>query len=243
MKRFFRRIGEKARDPVQSPVTIVAFGDSVTQGVMEHNELDLESVYHRVLQSELEHFFPCTTFSTVNAGVSGGTVRQALERLEPDVMSRGPDLVLIAFGLNDSLCGEDGLPEFSEGLHSIVHKIREKTEADVLFLTPPFMARRRNGRIHPDHIPMADHIIETQTQNILSRYAQAIREVSRALDVPLADIHKEWERLAAENLDTDVWLVNGLNHPGPKGHSLAASVVFHRLLACRETGNGTLALP
>jgi len=234
MRRFFARIDAKARDVLQSPVTVVALGDSVTQGVMEHNMLDGENVYHRVLQRRLEEFFPNTTFSTINAGVSGGSVPQAMDRLERDVLRYRPDLVLVAFGLNDSLAGADGAPAFGEGLRFIVRTIREKTESDVMLLTPPMMARRISCRIHPDHMSMAEQILETQNSGTLDLYAGAIRRVACEQGVPIADIHQEWKRMAANNLDTDTWLINGLNHPDARGHRLAASLILHRLLASRE---------
>ena len=109
MRRFFQRIRDKAKDVAQSPILTIAFGDSVTQGAMQLHSLDAEGVYHRLLEKELAAFFPTTTFSTINAGVSGGSAPQAVERLERDVLRHDPDLVLIAFGLNDSLSGLEGL--------------------------------------------------------------------------------------------------------------------------------------
>ncbi len=234
MRRFFRRIAEKARDVAQPPVVTVALGDSVTQGVMEHNVLDSQHVYHRLLQSSLEDFFPTTTFSTINSGVSGGNVPQALERLDRDVIAYQPDLVLIAFGLNDSLQGEAGLSSFAEGLSAIVHRIREGSSADIILLTPPFMARKPSHRIHPEHLPMTEKILETQNSGMLGCYADAVRCVASQDQVPLADIQKEWQRLADCSLDTDLLLINGLNHPDQRGHRLAATLVFHLLLQQRE---------
>lgn len=234
MNRFFARIAAKARDPGQAPVLTVAFGDSVTQGVMEHRRLDSAAVFHRVLQTRLEQYFPATTFSTINAGVSGDNVAGALARLERDVLRHRPDLVLVAFGLNDSLGGLDGLAKFEQGLETIVSRIRGETEADMLLLTPPFMATRRGEKIHPDHVAFADVIIGAQTSGALVEYARTIRELGLRHGVIVADVHAEWKQLAEDGLDTDVWLVNGLNHPGPDGHHLAASVVFHELLAARK---------
>jgi len=233
MKRFFQRIHEKAKDVSLPPVLIVALGDSVTQGVMEQNVLDSANVYHRLLQGELESFFPTTTFSTINAGVSGGSAPQALLRLERDVLRHDPDLVLVAFGLNDAGQWLEGLKTFIDALHGIVARIKRETAADIVLLSPSFAARRTSFRIHADHAGMAAGIIQTQTSGILARYAQAIRDVAAASGVALADIHREWTRLAEDGLDTDVWLSNGLNHPDRRGHKLAASLIFQTLLSQR----------
>jgi len=236
IRRFFRRIEEKAHDVAQPPVLSVAFGDSVTQGCMELGRLDPVGVYHRGVQARLEEFFPTTTFSTINAGVSGGDVSRALGRLERDVIRHAPDLVLVAFGLNDSLGGREKLDVFGEGLGRIIAGVRKETEAAVVLLTPPFMATRVSPRIHPNHAEVAERIIRAQADGTLADYAEKIREVARAEKVLLADVHAEWTRLRNSGADTDGWLSNGLNHPDERGHRLAAAVVFYRLLSAREGG-------
>lgn len=233
MNHFFQRISAKARDAAQPPVLIAAIGDSVTQGVMEHISLDAEGVYHHHLQKKLESFFPTTTFSTINAGVSGGSAAQGVERLERDVLRHQPDLVLIAFGLNDCLGGQESRSRFQEALHTIARRVTRETYAPVVFLTPPFMARRRSHRIHPEHVDIAEVIIDAQVSGTLASYAEAIREVSLQTGAILVDVHAEWTRLAEDGLDTDLWLSNGLNHPDRRGHRLAADLLFHSILSNR----------
>lgn len=235
LERFFRRIKDKALDVSQPPVLIVALGDSVTQGCMELGRLDPAVVYHREVQTRLEAFFPTTTFSTINAGVSGGDVPQALDRLDRDALRHEPDLVFVAFGLNDALGGQGTLASFGKGLGEIVSRIRARTEAAVMLLTPPFMATCVTDRIHPGHSDLAGKIIQAQTDGTLSAYAEKIREVSRERETLLADIHAEWERLRETGADPNQWLANGLNHPDLRGHHLAATVVFHRLLSSRAS--------
>lgn len=233
MKHFFDRINEKALDPRQAPVLIIALGDSLSQGVMEHRFLDPSAVFHRHVQSMLEDFYPCTTFSTINAGVSGDNVRGGGERLERDVISHQPDLVVIGYGSNDSLKGSEWIPEFDLGLREIICRIREQTEADLLLLTPPFMATATSARIHPEHQIYVEEIIGAQTSGSLSAFAERVREIARDEKIPLADVNREWIRLKDAGFDTDVWMVNGLNHPNPAGHRLAALAIFHALLCQR----------
>ena len=204
---------------------------------------DLESsvrsrVYRRKqqeLQEQLEAFFPTTTFSTLNAGVSGGSTAQALGRLQRDVIRHQPDLVLIAFGLNDSTRGLEKIDAFADDLRKIVKAVRGQTEADVVLLTPPYMATKPTERIHPDHEGVTEIILRAQRDGALAAYAENIRCVASELAVPVADIHAEWKRLSESGTDTDLWLCNGLNHPDARGHQLAATVVFHTLLNGRPT--------
>lgn len=235
MNRFQSRIREKALDAAAPPIITVAFGDSVTQGVAEHRRLDPPGAYHALLQRGLEDHYPTTTFSTLDAGVAGSTARQALSRLERDVIRHQPDLVLIAFGLNDAVGGGDAkLPEFEAALREIVATTHARTEADIVLLTPPHMATRRHAhRIHPEHEAVADSIITAQTSGTLARYADAIRSLGHRLSGPrlmLADIHSEWTRLRETGTDTDLWLVNGLNHPDARGHRLSATLLLSALI-------------
>ncbi len=235
MKRLFQRIHEKAENVAAPPVLIAAFGDSVTQGVMEHRMLDGQGVFHRLLQTKLENFYPTTTFSTLNAGVSGDSAVRALDRLDRDVIRHDPDLVLVAFGLNDSLDGRKALPQFDSAIRQIVLRVRQQTEADLILVTPPFMARCKGHRIHVEHEAMAERIIQTQNEGILGLYAEAIRKIAMDSAIGLADVHAEWQRLSATGLDTDTWLINGLNHPDARGHHLAGELIFQVILQGRES--------
>ncbi len=234
MKRFFDRIAKKALDPRQPSVVICALGDSVTQGVMEHRWLDPSATYLRRLQIALEEFFPTTTFNTLNAGVSGDQVTGGLERLDRDVIQHQPDLVLLAFGLNDCLKGISNTGEFGKTLTKIVGRLQNETEADIVLVTPPFMATRAGSRVHPEHSPFAGDIARCQNDGTLAAYAEIIRQVSSREKLALADVHAEWKRLQKAAVDTDLWLSNGLNHPDARGHQLPATVIFHALLSGRE---------
>ncbi|MDD5348211.1 MAG: GDSL-type esterase/lipase family protein [Candidatus Omnitrophica bacterium] len=76
---------------IDSPGTaVVCFGDSVTYGYgAEEN-----GSYPAVLQS-------LTPVPVVNAGINGDTTREAVKRVDNDVLDRDPLLVVIEFGGND----------------------------------------------------------------------------------------------------------------------------------------------
>jgi xylose isomerase len=82
-------------------------------------------------------------------------------------------------------------------------------------------------------VQQADNIIRAQTDGTLGQYAEAIRQIAGEEKTYLADVHREWENLAGDGLDTDVWLVNGLNHPDHRGHKLACSIVLNEILFIR----------
>ena len=83
--RLIARIQENTADVRSRPVTIVAFGDSVTMGCMAAGEFDFEHVYHARFRRLLEQRFKGTVFNVINSGVDGDTAAGALSRLERDV--------------------------------------------------------------------------------------------------------------------------------------------------------------
>ncbi len=75
-------------------LTIVAFGDSLTEGAGASRGNDYPSQLSRRLGVEI-----------INRGVGGNTTAQALERLERDVLSLNPGIVIVILGGNDFLRG------------------------------------------------------------------------------------------------------------------------------------------
>lgn len=87
-------------DPSPQPLTIVAFGDSLTAGYM----LQPNQSFPAQLQMALEargH-----KVSIVNAGVSGDTTAGGLDRLAW-TLQPVPDAVILELGANDALRGSD----------------------------------------------------------------------------------------------------------------------------------------
>jgi lysophospholipase L1-like esterase len=70
--------------------TIICFGDSLTYGTGAGPGMDYPSQLSKMIGRPV-----------INAGVPGDTTAGALKRLEQDVLSRSPDLVLITLGGND----------------------------------------------------------------------------------------------------------------------------------------------
>lgn len=99
---------------------VIAFGDSLVQGVGASAGQDLVSVLSRRLRIPI-----------INAGRSGDTTASALARLDGSVLSRRPRVVLVVLGGNDLL---RRLPreQTMENLETIVTRIRDRGAAVVL---------------------------------------------------------------------------------------------------------------
>jgi lysophospholipase L1-like esterase len=187
--------------PTSRPFKIIAFGDSITAGG-EASSPDLQ--YPARYADYLRHRLPRAQITFENGATGGDTTRDGLQRLDEKVLSRSPDLVLVAFGMNDHNIPGFGvpLPEFQSNLTQIVTQIRDKTGADVILLSafPP----------NPDwHFG----------SHSMAQYAAATKQVADQLQVPYADVYATWSRVL-ERKDAPSLLGNNINHPNDFGHWL-----------------------
>jgi len=226
LNHFQQRIQDKKADQRQPPVLLVAFGDSVTQGCMECGLLDPAHVYHQKLKQMLESAHPYTTFSVLNAGVEGDSASGGICRLQRDVIRHDPDLVLVGFCLNDAMQGTKGIETYSASMKTILTRIMSETSADIILLTPNFMASRETHRIHEKHIQYAKNMLACQNDVVLAAYVRALREIGSSLHISVADVYAEWEHMATDGVDTTSLLCNGLNHPDVSGQSLIAETIW-----------------
>jgi acyl-CoA thioesterase-1 len=93
---------------------IVCFGDSITAGYGVGQGL----AFPALISERLD-------VSVVNAGVDGDTTRDALARLERDVLERDPRIVIVEFGGNDFRKNVEKQETFTN-LDSIVGRITER---------------------------------------------------------------------------------------------------------------------
>lgn len=88
----------------QIPTRIVALGSSSTQG---YGAASAEQSYPHRLQVELTARLPGLSLEVINAGIGGQTILTMAERIDADVLSRDPDLVIWQVGSNALLRGVD----------------------------------------------------------------------------------------------------------------------------------------
>ena len=118
--------------------TIVCFGDSLTSGIGASKGMDYPSQLSKM-----------TNKPVINAGVPGDTTAGALRRLQRDVLSKNPDIVLITLGGNDLKNGVSKDTAF-DNLLKIVAAI-QKNGAKVIIGGIKFPFRdRRYGKGYQD---------------------------------------------------------------------------------------------
>lgn len=139
---------------------IVFAGDSVTdmgsaQPVGEGLNDNAGRSYVRIIENMLSAFYPEVRVRVTNAGISGNTSRDLLERFERDVVALNPDWVSICIGINDVWRQFDtpAMPdyqvtpeEYEENLEKMIAMIPKKVKG-VFILTPYYMESNRADKM------------------------------------------------------------------------------------------------
>ena len=102
------------RDVRLTGENIICFGDSLTSGFGASSGMDYPSQLSRMIGRPV-----------INAGRSGDTTGSALARLDRDVLSRTPRIVLVTLGGNDLVRGMDR-PQAFRNLKMIITSIQKQ---------------------------------------------------------------------------------------------------------------------
>jgi lysophospholipase L1-like esterase/beta-glucanase (GH16 family) len=214
----------------KEPIRIVALGDSTTAP-----GLGIEKVYAERLAEGLNALG--LDVEVINAGISGNTTADARARFEADVLARGPDIVIIQFGLNDSAIdvaqGKTAprIPEseYRDNLDYFAKTLKGRGARPIL-MTP-------NPKLWTDLLkaevgkPPYDPELRWGLDGLNSRYAETVREVARANDVPLVDVHQAYlDYDQSEGQSAEDLYIDGI-HPNDKGHELAAKMLVGTIAA------------
>lgn len=207
------------------PITIVAFGDSVTHGAVASGEIDYESVYHHRLAkmiSEVRNYVPV---NVINAGIGGITAKGSLGRMEKQVLNHDPDLVIVAFGLNDV---NGSLDDYLSSLRTIFAACLER-DIETVFLTPNMLNTYVAEGTHPVHLEYAKKTADMQNGGRMDEYMSAAAELAREMGVKVADCYAKWREMS-KTQDTTALLANHINHPVREMHQLFADAIFDLIL-------------
>ena len=225
-------LSQKSNDLFGAPIPTIAFlGDSVTQGCFEiyvkqgggiETVFERESAFCACVQKILGVLYPRVTVNVLNAGISGDSAPNGSARLERDVLKHRPDLTVVAYGLNDSGAGMDGVERYGNALRDIFTRLKE-SGSEVIFMTSNMMNTRLPYTREPQEImAVAQNTMHTQTSGTLAAYFDAARQVADACGVRVCDVYRKWEAMAAAGVDTTALLSNHVNHPTREMNWMAA---------------------
>jgi len=208
------------------PINIVILGDSVSHASFldYHN---YEDVYWNVLKKKLYAERNYIPINMICASVGGTTAKDALPRLERDVLCHRPDLVIVCFGLNDV---NGSLEDYLNPLREIFARCRE-AGADVIFLTPNMLNTSVDKEVTPAiYLDYAHKTMEMQNGGRMDTYIYNAMDLARKMGVKVCDCYSEWKKLS-EKENITFRLANRINHPTEEMHGLFADKLFEIIMS------------
>ena len=203
------------------PINIVAFGDSITHGAFNGYN-NYEAVYWNLLKQKLNQFRDSIPVNVINAGIGGFTAFGSLGRIERDVLSHHPDLIIICFGLNDV---NQELSQYINALKTIFAKCME-SGSEVIFMTPNMLNTYVADDTPPEWIEYAAKTMAFQNEGRMDKYIGEAIKTAEETSVKVCDCYKEWKTLYESGVDTTKLLSNRINHPTEEMHKLFADMLF-----------------
>lgn len=195
----------------RNPLMVVV-GDSVSCGHFEDFFSETSQLKHSVSDCYVEKFrlmlcekYPFAYPSLINSSLAGDNIANILKRLERDVISHQPDLVIFNATLNWSK-NRGSLKKFEESVREFISLIQSNTQADIMLMTP-------------------NHAIQTESDQTLNKRVEIIRNLATEYNLPLVDVYQMWSEVVQDD-DIISLLANQMNHPIVELHTITAKLLM-----------------
>jgi lysophospholipase L1-like esterase len=143
----------------------------------------------------------------INRSVPGGVLRSVWADPSPYVADQ-PDLVILAFGMNDHVAGVSALPEFSRMLDEVVASLLSRN-MDVILV----------GFFQQNPLWLEEDPAMTMSYN------DAIRSVASARSVPFIDAYSAFQRVSAGSEPYYHLTADFMHHPNNFGQRIYFSLL------------------
>jgi lysophospholipase L1-like esterase len=198
-------------------IRIFFFGDSITEaGIKPHGFISLDdSILNRGNNPGYE---------LIGAGVSGNKVYDLYLRLEEDVLTKSPDMVVIWVGVNDVWHKKMGTgtdaDKFEKFYLALVRKFKE-AQVKMVLCTPAVIGEKND--------------YSNEQDGDLNKYAKIIRKIAQDQQLTLVDLRSEFENYEkssnSANLDKGILTADGV-HLNDAGNLFVARLIAKGILQC-----------
>ena len=192
---------------------VIFFGDSITElGVKPGGYVTrVDSICKLEKKGEQYDF--------IGAGIGGNKVYDLYLRLEDDVLSKNPDIVVIYVGVNDvwhkTLLGTGtDADKFEKFYLAILKKLKDKNIKAIL-CTPAVVGEKTD--------------FSNPLDGDLNRYSNMIRDIAKKNSLPLVDLRKNfldyYKTNNPDNKEKDILTYDKV-HLNAKGNQLVADAMW-----------------
>ena len=163
----------------QKKTKVIFFGDSITElGVKREGMLVIYLKMDSMLKTGKER----RQYELIGSGISGNKVYDLYLRMEDDVLSKNPDVVVIYVGVNDvwhkTLLGTGtDADKFEKFYQAILKKLKDKN-IKVVLCTPAVVGEKTD--------------ISNPLDGDLNKYSNIIRDMAKKNSLPLIDLRKNF---------------------------------------------------
>ncbi len=198
---------------MQKKKRIIFFGDSITEVAVKPGGFIVK------MDSMLQKNKINNNFELIGSGVSSNKIYDLYLRLENDVLSKNPDLVVIYIGVNDvwhkRLRGTGTDPDKFEVFYNAVLKKLADRNIKVILCTPAAIGEKADG--------------SNDLDNDLNKYCDIVRSIAAKHDLPLIDLRKLFIEYNLKNnpanQDRGILTTDGV-HLNAKGNQLVADEMW-----------------
>ncbi len=210
-------------------INIVCLGDSITEGCFELGVKKPLEAYPAKLFRLLKVLFPDVTFNVINSGIGGTTARFAMTRIERDVLSYHPDLVTVAFGVNDYM----EYDTYIEKLGQIFDTLNEKGIPCIFMTEQPMNTYVDEEYTPKKYYDYAHKTVDVMKDGILDKAFDGAIALAKQKGIKVCDSYHKWKNMTSHGVDTTRLLANRINHPNCDMHDFFAYWLVETLF-CEE---------
>ena len=195
---------------------VVFFGDSITQAGVEPKG------YITMIKNMLRDEGDSANYDLIGAGVGGNKIYDLYLRLEDDVISKSPDIVVIYVGVNDvwhkATSGTGTDPDKFEKFYRAIIKKLQADNAKVILVTPATIGEKKN--------------YANQQDGDLNKYSAIIKTIGSSTNIPVVDLRTLFENYEQEHntqdVDRGVLTLDGV-HLNDTGNKLVAETILKQI--------------
>jgi lysophospholipase L1-like esterase len=195
---------------------VIFFGDSITELAVKR---DKYVGYILRMDSMLKVEKKNDQYELIGSGISANKVYDLYLRMEDDVLSKNPDVVVIFVGVNDvwhkTLLGTGtDADKFEKFYYAILKKLKDRNIKAIL-CTPAVVGEKTD--------------FSNPLDGDLNRYSNIIRDIAKKNSLPLIDLRKKYheylEKNNPENKDKGILTYDGV-HMNDSGNQFLADLMW-----------------